>query len=172
MTTPVPPQLSPCQSGTRPFLWDLRLPTTPTTTPFLIPNSGEYKQMLPISVQLTKKSSKPTHVSKPLRLNSKTFVSVDPLSKCVSKWPMPLSKPKPLNQWHWGAMSPFVVGPGRRPQGSMIKGNHPKWGGNVTSTWSKKWVQGKFGNRAIKVRSFSGSGMGLGSGAVPLGMSL
>ena len=42
----------------------------------------------------------------------------------------------------------------------------------VTGTWSKKWVQGKFSNWAIKVRSFSGSGMGLGSGAVPPGMSL
>ena len=42
----------------------------------------------------------------------------------------------------------------------------------VTGTWSKKWSQGKFGNRAIEVRSFSGSGTGLGSGAVPPGMSL
>ena len=54
----------------------------------------------------------------------------------------------------------------------MIEDDHPKWGGNVTGTWSKKWAQGKFSNWAIKVRSFSGSAMGLGSGAVPPGMSL
>ena len=39
----------------------------------------------------------------------------------------------------------------------------------VTGTWSKKWAQGKFSNWAIKVRSFSGVGAGLGSGAAPLG---
>ena len=54
----------------------------------------------------------------------------------------------------------------------MIEDDHPKQGSNVTSTWSKKWSQGKFGNRAIEVRSFSGSGTGLGSGAAPPGMSL
>ena len=54
----------------------------------------------------------------------------------------------------------------------MIEGNHPKQGGNVTGTWSKKWSQGKFGNWAIEVRSFSGFVMGLGSGAIPPGMSL
>ena len=43
---------------------------------------------------------------------------------------------------------------------------------DVTGTWSKKWAQGKFGNQAIEVRSFSGVGTGLGSGAVPPGMSL
>ena len=42
----------------------------------------------------------------------------------------------------------------------------------VTGTWSKKWDQGKFGNRAIEVRSFSGFATGLGSGVVPPGMSL
>ena len=171
-TPALPSQLSPCQPGTRPFLWDLQLPSTPTVAPSLTPSNGEREQMSPILGRLMKRSSKPALDSGPSKRSSKTFVSVDPLSRCASKWPAPPSKPRALNHWRWGTMSPFAVGPGRRPPRSMIEDDHPKWGSNVTGTWSKKWSQGKFGNRAIEVRNFSGSGTGLGSGAVPPGMSL
>ena len=171
--TPTPlSQSNPYQLGTKPSSWDLPPPSIPTAALSLIPNNGERGQMSPITERSMRKLSKPVPASALLRQKSRTFNLVDPLSKRASRWPVLLSKLRALNHWHWGDMSPFAVGPGRRLAKSMIEDDRPKRGSNVTGTWSKKWAQGKFGNRAIEVRSFSGSGTGLGSGAVPPGMSL
>ena len=165
-------QLSPCLPGSVTFSLDPRRLTKPPIVPSSIPNTGGSALTWLDSEVPTTTWLEPTPASKPLKPKSTSFKSRAPSRKHDSKSQEPPRSTPTSKRWRWGAMSPFLVGPGRRKHSRLIGDDLPRGGGNVTGTWSRQWGKDKFGNRAIEVRDFSGESTGLGSGAAPPGMSV
>ena len=167
----LPPSL--CPLGSASYLWDWGHPSTPSFAPSLTyPSGGFTPTRFDSATTMTKlQSSMPSSTTLKRALKMRSLPTLSP--NHALKWHTPQNTFPILKPWRWGAMSPFVMAAGRKhPRLPKIKDDLPEQRSDVTSTWSKKWDQGKFGNRAIEVQEFRGFGMGLGSGVAPPGMQM